>query len=321
MSEETALVPKPKLSEVMASELGMDSTEFRNVIKHTVMPSASVTNEHITAFLVLANQFGMNPFSDQVHAFPHKGGVKLIIGYDGFIQVANRNPQFEGFELHEETNDKGDLLRVGCQIFRADRKHHPIIWEYMAECKRGTDPWKNFPNRMLRNKAVMQGVRAAFGTASLMDKDEALDMGYDQKKGDYIDHDEKESGEDLETRLEEAIEKRTNQRTENAPEYATKYEAPNLETNEEEIEDENLVGTIVENVTKEVETKDGTVPFEVGPTPKEIVINKIDSFVKKTELEKYLKAGEKLKWPAQFNTEDVKDLVNIGKQRLETFDV
>ena len=180
MSEETALVPKQKLSEVMASELGMDSTEFRNVIKHTVMPSANVTNEHITAFLVLAKQYDMNPFSENIHAFPNKGGVKLIVGYDGYIQVANRNPTFQGFELHEEVDDQGNMVRVGCQIFRSDREHNPIFWEYMLECKRNTDPWKQFPKRMLRNKAIMQAVRAAYGTANFIDTDEARDMGFDQ---------------------------------------------------------------------------------------------------------------------------------------------
>ena len=263
---------KQRLSEMMASDLGMDDQEFRNVIKHTVMPSPNVTNEHITAFLVLANQFGMNPFSDQIHAFPNKGGgVKLIVGYDGFVEVANRNHNYEGFELHEETNDKGDLIRVGCQIFRADRKHHPIIWEYMDECKRNTDPWKQFPKRMLRNKAVMQAVRAAFGSASLIDKDEARDMGYDQNKGDFIDHDDVDVENDLVDRLKTAAEDTKKELDEEKNQDETKVI---------DAEVENLVQSSEENIIKDVETKDGNVTIEVGPTPKEIVMEKIEHYTK-----------------------------------------
>jgi phage recombination protein Bet len=299
---------KQRLSEMMASDLGMDDQEFRNVIKHTVMPSPNVTNEHITAFLVLANQFGMNPFSDQIHAFPNKGGgVKLIVGYDGFVEVANRNHNYEGFELFEDFNDKDELVRVGCQIFRSDRKHNPIIWEYMDECKRNTDPWKQFPKRMLRNKAVMQAVRAAFGSASLIDKDEARDMGYDQSKGDFIDHDDVNVENDLVDRLKTAAEETKKELDEKKNQDETKVIAA---------EADNQVESSEENITKEVETKSGPVTIEVGQSPFEIVMDKIDNYKKKKDLEAYLKKGEVVIWPAQFKEDDVKQLVQYAHDRL-----
>jgi phage recombination protein Bet len=299
---------KQRLSEMMASDLGMDDQEFRNVIKHTVMPSPNVTNEHITAFLVLANQFGMNPFSDQIHAFPNKGGgVKLIVGYDGFVEVANRNHNYEGFELFEDFNDKDELVRVGCQIFRSDRKHNPVIWEYMDECKRNTDPWKQFPKRMLRNKAVMQAVRAAFGSASLIDKDEARDMGYDQDKKDFIDHDDVNVDKDLVERLETAAEETKKELDEENNQDETKVIAA---------EADNQVESSEENITKEVETKSGPVTIEVGLSPFEIVMDKIDNYKKKKDLEAYLKKGEVVIWPAQFKENDVKQLVQYAHDRL-----
>jgi len=310
METATANLPatKQRLSEMMASELGMDDKEFRNVIKHTVMPSPNVNNEHITAFLVLANQFGMNPFSDQIHAFPNKGGgVKLIVGYDGFIEVANRNHNYEGFQLFEDFNDKDELVRMGCQIFRSDRKHNPVIWEYMDECKRNTDPWRQFPKRMLRNKAVMQAVRAAFGSASLIDKDEARDMGYDQNKGDFIDHDDVDVDKDLVGRLETAAEEVKQMMDEEEKQEETKADPEPVE---------NLVESSEENITKEVETKSGPVTIEVGESPKEIVMKKIDKYTKKKDLEAYLKKGEVVIWPAQFKEDDVKQLVQYAHDRL-----
>jgi RecT family protein len=42
----------------------------------------------------------------------------------------------------------------------------------MAECVRATDPWKKWPNRMLRHKAAIQCARYAFGFSGIMEPDE-----------------------------------------------------------------------------------------------------------------------------------------------------
>ena len=48
-----------------------------------------------------------------------------------------------------------------------------MVTEYMAECIRNTDPWKQYPRRMLRHKALIQCARYAFGFAGIVDPDEA----------------------------------------------------------------------------------------------------------------------------------------------------
>jgi hypothetical protein len=51
------------------------------------------------------------------------------------------------------------------------------VIEYMSECFRQTDPWKKWPNRMLRHKAAIQAARYAFGFSGIMEPDE-----YDRMK-------------------------------------------------------------------------------------------------------------------------------------------
>ena len=330
-------VKRERLSEIMAAEYQMDDEEFRKVIKNTVMPNPNVTNEHITAFLVLAKEYEMNPFSEQIHAFPHRNGIKLIVGYDGYIQVANRQPTYEGFELTEDFNDKDDLIRVGCQIFRSDRKHNPVIYEYMTECKRSTDAWKQMPKRMLRNKAIMQSIRAAYGLTNLIDRDEAGAMGY-APTGMKILNDEKD-GEDLETKLLEAAdEKRGKQRIKSVPKRATKQgveDAPKDAPKKQSKGSQNPVKTESdapgtydpdlryaegETVSREVETKNGPVTLEIGPTPPspmELAIRKIHSFTRRRDLEAHLKVGKAVKWPAQFTAAEVKDLASIAEDKIK----
>jgi hypothetical protein len=177
----------------------------------------------------------------------------------------------------------------------------------MDECKRNTDPWKQFPKRMLRNKAVMQAVRAAFGSASLIDKDEARDMGYDQSKGDYINHDDVDVENDLVDRLQSAAEETKKELDEEKNQDETKVISA---------EADNQVESSEENIIKEVETKSGPVTIEVGQSPFEIVMDKIDNYKKKKDLEAYLKKGEVVIWPAQFKEDDVKQLVQYAHDRL-----
>jgi hypothetical protein len=63
------------------------------------------------------------------------------------------------------------------------------VTEFLAECKRGTEPWKNMPRRMLRHKALIQCARVAFGFA-LYDDDEgsiAAGVMIDAATGEVIE--------------------------------------------------------------------------------------------------------------------------------------
>ena len=56
---------------------------------------------------------------------------------------------------------------------RQDRKRPVKTIEYLDECFRSTDPWKQMPSRMLRHKALIQCARLAFGFSGILDVDEA----------------------------------------------------------------------------------------------------------------------------------------------------
>jgi hypothetical protein len=61
-------------------------------------------------------------------------------------------------------------------IYVKDRKHPVTITEFYAECHRNTQPWNQYPRRMLRHKTIMQCARIAFGLGGIYDEDEARDI-------------------------------------------------------------------------------------------------------------------------------------------------
>ena len=145
----------------LAEHYGMDKAAFVQTIKATIMGNQNVSNEQIAAFCLVAKEHRLNPFTKEIFAFPSRGGIVPVVSVDGWMKLVNSHPQFDGMECKDTLNDKGDLIAVTCRIFRKDRAHPVEVTEYMAECRRSTDVWKQWPARMLRHKATLQAARLA----------------------------------------------------------------------------------------------------------------------------------------------------------------
>ncbi|WP_241626815.1 phage recombination protein Bet [Rosenbergiella epipactidis] len=154
----------------LATRLGMEAgTELMNTLKNTAFKGGNVTDEQFTALLIVANQYGLNPWTKEIYAFPDKGGIVPVVGVDGWARIINEHPQFDGMGFNYD-KDEGACT---CKIYRKDRNHPTIVTEYMGECKRNTQPWQSHPTRMLRHKSLIQCARMAFGFAGIFDQDEA----------------------------------------------------------------------------------------------------------------------------------------------------
>lgn len=173
MNEITTIEPGRKSVLVdMANRYGMEPRVFADTLKATVVPK-DVSNEQFAAFMLVAKQYDLNPILKEIFAFPTKGGgIQPIVSIDGWANLINSHPAMDGMEFVDETSDKGELLSITCRIYRKDRSHPVAATEYMAECRRNTDTWRQWPRRMLRHKAMIQAARYAFGFAGIIDPDE-----------------------------------------------------------------------------------------------------------------------------------------------------
>lgn len=164
---------KAKLVPVMAAKYGIEPDQFMNTVKATVFPSGKdVSNEQACMFLVVANEYNLNPFIKEIYAFPGRsGGIVPVVSVDGWLTIINRQPALDGIEFTDVISE-GKLAAVTARIFRKDRSHPTEVTEYMSECYRDTDVWRRWPNRMLRHKAMIQAARYAFGLSGIYDPDE-----------------------------------------------------------------------------------------------------------------------------------------------------
>lgn len=162
----------------VANRYGMEPVPFEETLKKTVVPK-DITREEFAAFLVVCNEYKLNPLTKEIYAFPKRGGgIQPIVSVDGWMNLMNSHPQMDGLEF-EDHFDGDKLTAITVRIWRKDRSHPTCVTEYMSECLRSTDVWKQWPRRMLRHKAAIQGARYAFGFAGIMDPDEAERAGVD----------------------------------------------------------------------------------------------------------------------------------------------
>lgn len=155
----------------LAERMGVNPSQAYMTIKATIAPKA--TNEELMAFCVVANQYKLNPFLKEIYAFPGKnGGIVPVVGIDGWLKLINTHPKFDGMDV--EMSEDGE--ECTCRIYRKDNQHPTVITEYLSECKKNTDPWHQWPRRMLRHKAIMQCGRVAFGFGGIYDEEEGADV-------------------------------------------------------------------------------------------------------------------------------------------------
>lgn len=167
----TALAPtKPSAINLMASRMQVEPTKLFDTLKNTVF--AKATDHELLALVVVSNEYNLNPFLKEIYAFPAKGGgIVPIVSVDGWNKMLVNKPDFDGIEFDFTDDEAGNPVSCTATVHVKSRSHPVKVTEYLAECKRNTEPWNNMPRRMLRNRTLCQAARMAFGFTGIQDED------------------------------------------------------------------------------------------------------------------------------------------------------
>lgn len=166
-----------------------DPQELVQTLKATAF-KGNATDAQFNALMIVSTQYGLNPFTKEIYAFPDKqNGITPVVGVDGWSRIINNHPQFDGMEFkysEETTTPAGSNTKahewVECVIYRKDRSHPIVAREYLDEVYRPpfkgkfgevNGPWQSHTKRMHRHKAMIQAARLAFGFGGIYDEDEA----------------------------------------------------------------------------------------------------------------------------------------------------
>ncbi len=180
------------LVEKFAGKYSIEPAKLLSILKATAFKQrdGEVSNEQMAALLVVADQYGLNPFTREIFAFPDKqNGIVPVVGVDGWSRIINNHPQSDGFEFRQSDEivemDKAKPCPAWIEvvIYRKDRAHPVIVREYIDEVYRAPfkrndgsavmGPWQTHTKRFLRHKTLIQGARIAYGFGGIYDEDEA----------------------------------------------------------------------------------------------------------------------------------------------------
>lgn len=165
--------PKPSALAALASRLDMEPRRTAEVLKATAF-KACKNDDQFAALVIVSNTYGLNPLLKELYAFPGKGGeIVPIVSIDGWLRIINDHPQMDG--MSDKWADDGSWCEI--TIHRKDRKHPTIHREYLEEVKRGSEPWKQHPRRMLKWKTIIQAGRITFGFGGIHDEEEGQAIG------------------------------------------------------------------------------------------------------------------------------------------------
>ena len=206
MTDKTQIVAEDLAAKSLLVKLAqtyeIDPTKIKDVLKNTAFRQTGrdrreITDEQMAALAIVSNQYGLNPFTAEIYAFPAKNGAIVpMVGLNGWTRMINQHPEFDGMEFvdigrintREQAKKKDPFDKskdpdmetvtrdcpdgISCTIHRRDRNHSTSVTEWYDECYRATDPWREMPRRMLRHKAMVQCARLAFSFVGVYDEDE-----------------------------------------------------------------------------------------------------------------------------------------------------
>jgi len=194
MSKTEAQQPLGLIQKV-ADRYSFSANELVHCLTQTVFRQAEgkpeITTAQMQALLIVCDQYGLNPFTGEIFAFPgKKGQIIPVVGVDGWNRIANDHSQFDGVEfIYSEEMAQYPDANTTCHtwieavLYRKDREHPIRVREYLDECyKQATTfpngdickgPWQTHPKRLLRHKAEIQCFRIGFGFSGIYDEDEA----------------------------------------------------------------------------------------------------------------------------------------------------
>src|SRR3546814_5551851 len=77
-------------------DMGDNGSGLTETLKATAF-KGQVSDAQMTALLIVANQYALNPWTKEIYAFPDKNnGIVPAVGVEGWARIINSHQQFDG---------------------------------------------------------------------------------------------------------------------------------------------------------------------------------------------------------------------------------
>jgi len=130
------------------------------VIKESIARDASPAE--FAYFIEYCRHTGLNPIKKEIWFIKTSRGIQVLTGINGFFEIANSSPQFDGLEVEFIENENHEPIACTCKVWRKDRSHPHSETVYMNEYNQKQGTWLSKPRTMLAKVAKAHALREAF---------------------------------------------------------------------------------------------------------------------------------------------------------------
>lgn len=141
-------------------------------IKDTVCKGAS--DSQLKMFIEVCKSTGLNPFLKEIWYVAEKGII--MAARDGYLRVANENPNFDGIETRVERDQNKVPIKAVCTVWRKDRNHPVICEAFYNEYAKPSPVWKQYPSAMIGKVAEVLALKRSFAINGVVSEEE---VGHD----------------------------------------------------------------------------------------------------------------------------------------------
>lgn len=150
-------------------------------VRNFICPKA--TDAECKIFLETCKQYHLNPFTKEAYLIHYDNknddtASTIVLGKNCYMQMAERNPNFDGFEagvivldtaagelIHREGSivfDGEELLGGRAKVYRKDRTRASYEEVKLSEYDTGKSLWNGKKATMIRKVALVHALREAF---------------------------------------------------------------------------------------------------------------------------------------------------------------
>lgn len=128
-----------------------------------VMPKSATEADRL-ALATMMQSYGLNPLRKEVYPISYGGRLSIVVGVDGWRRLAHETGRYAGGEATYGLDAEGRVESCTYTVLTKDGgKFSFTCW--LDEFRQSTPTWAKSPRHMLRVKAEVHCLKAAFGLA------------------------------------------------------------------------------------------------------------------------------------------------------------
>jgi hypothetical protein len=141
------VIDQPTIDRIVASVMPKNATEADRLALGTMMQS-----------------YGLNPLRKEVYPISYGGRLSIVVGVDGWRRLAHETGRYASGEATYGHDAEGRVESCTYTVLTKDGGRFSFTC-WLDEFRQGTPTWHKSPRHMLRIKAEVHCLKAAFGLA------------------------------------------------------------------------------------------------------------------------------------------------------------